>query len=534
LHTTRLNILATVFLVLFTNLAFFRNVTGSYPNSLQSLALIASLGILLAGFIMLMLTLLAWKPVTRPLLIVILLLSSVTAYFMDSYNVVIDSSMIHNIVQTDARESLDLIDGRLLVYILLLGVLPSLFVLRVPLKTRPFRHELVAKLKVIAVVVLVIVSQLLMFGKAYASFFREHKTLRYYSNPLTSIWSAGKYLAENTSTGPLVVEALGMDATKPAGGNHRELVIFVLGETARADRFSLNGYERETNPLLAREHIISLPNMQSCGTSTAVSVPCIFSRLDRSTYGDTKARSTENLLDVLAHAGVHVLWRDNNSSSKGVADRVPNEDFRTPEKNPVCDEECRDEGMLAGLQDYIDNTGSGDIFIVLHQMGNHGPAYYKRYPQAFEKFTPVCRTSQLEDCSTGEINNAYDNAILYTDYFLSKVIALLKQNNDGFETAMMYISDHGESLGENGIYLHGLPWIMAPDTQKDVGALMWFGEGFDEIDVAALRANSTRPWSHDNIFHTVLGLLGIDTVVYDRDLDITRPAAIAAAGLMDS
>ncbi|MGB5538874.1 MAG: phosphoethanolamine--lipid A transferase [Gammaproteobacteria bacterium] len=523
MHTTRLNLLATAFLVLFANQAFFRNVAAAYPDTLYTLAFTASLGILLAGFIMLLLTLLTWQPVTRALLAVILLLASVTAYFMDSYNVVIDTGMLRNVVQTDVRESLDLFDYRLLVYVLLLGVLPALFVLRVPIQPRPFRHELFAKLKVVTVIVVVITAQLLLFSKAYASFFREHKPLRYYSNPLTSLWSGGKYLAESVPTGPLIVEALGMDAVTPPGDKHRELVIFVLGETARADHFSLNGYARETNPLLAKENVISLTDMQACGTSTAVSVPCIFSRLGRSDYSDDKARHSENLLDVLAHAGVQVLWRDNNSSSKGVADRVTYQDFRTSGNNTVCDDECRDEGMLVGLQDYIDGTGSGDIFIVLHQMGNHGPAYYKRYPAEFEKFTPVCRTSQLEDCSSEEISNAYDNAILYTDYFLSKVIALLRQNDDRFETTMMYISDHGESLGEHGVYLHGLPWIMAPDAQKDVGALLWLDSDFDAALAGALQANSARSWSHDNIFHTVLGLLEIDTAIYDRELDITRP-----------
>jgi lipid A ethanolaminephosphotransferase len=532
LHTTRLNLLVTGFLVLFTNYAFFRNITAAYPDTLTALAFTASLGILLAAFILLVLTLLTWRPVTRPVVATIVLLASVTAYFMDSYNVVIDSGMIRNVVQTDVHESLELFDSRLLVYILLLGVLPALFVLRVPLRYRPLRHELFAKLKVISVVVLVIVAQLLLFSKAYASFFREHKPLRYYSNPITALWSAGVYLAENTQTEPLVVAALGLDAVQAAEHRPRELVILVLGETARADHFSLNGYGRETNPLLAREPVISLPNMQACGTSTAVSVPCIFSGLGHAHYSEDKAHSRENLLDVLTHAGVNVLWRDNNSGSKGVADRVPYEDFKTPEKNPVCDGECRDEGLLAGLQDYIDHTGSGDIFIVLHQMGNHGPAYYKRYPQTFEKFTPVCRTSQLEECSREEIDNAYDNAILYTDYVLSRVIELLRRNDDRFATAMMYISDHGESLGEHGIYLHGLPWLMAPDAQKDVAALLWFGRGFDAIDVNALRAASAAPWSHDNVFHTVLGLLGIDTAIYEPDLDITHQAqTLARAGL---
>ena len=249
----------------------------------------------------------------------------------------------------------------------------------------------------------------------------------------------------------------------------------------------------------------------------------MFSNIGRESYSDRKAHTTENLLDVLRHAGVQILWRDNNSDSKGVALNVPYTSFRSAETNAVCDIECRDEGMLIGLQDYINKQKTGDILIVLHQMGNHGPAYYKRYPPAFERFKPVCKTSQLENCTREEISNAYDNAILYTDYFLSKVIALLKNNTKNFETAMFYMSDHGESLGENSLYLHGLPYVMAPDAQKHVGAILWFGESF-HIDRPALRAKLARPYSHDNLFHTVLGLFEVDTDVYDKKKDIVHGA----------
>lgn len=270
---------------------------------------------------------------------------------------------------------------------------------------------------------------------------------------------------------------------------------------------------------MQREDIINFPEMYSCGTSTAVSVPCMFSIFTRDEYSDNNMKSQENLLDVLHHAGVNILWRDNNSDSKGTALRVPYEDYKSPSRNPICDVECRDEGMLVGLQEYIDRTKYGDILIVLHQMGNHGPAYFKRYPKEFEKFTPVCKTNQLEECSREEIGNAYDNAVLYTDYFLSKVISLLKQNEKSFESAMVYISDHGESIGENNLYLHGLPYFMAPDSQKHVGAILWFGNGF-KIDNKALKEKSTEIFSQDYLFHTILGLLEVDTSIYDKTLDI--------------
>jgi len=182
---------------------------------------------------------------------------------------------------------------------------------------------------------------------------------------------------------------------------------------------------------------------------------------------------------------------------------------------------------LLNLQNYIDAHPQGDIFIVLHQMGNHGPAYYKRYPPAFEKFRPACKTNQLEHCSIEEISNAYDNAILYTDYFLSQTIQLLKKNDGQFETALLYVSDHGESLGENNLYLHGLPYWIAPDAQKHVPLVMWFGEHFDkdELNLSALRRKEDNPLSHDYIFHTILGLMEVQTSIYDPSLDLIERAA---------
>ena len=245
----------------------------------------------------------------------------------------------------------------------------------------------------------------------------------------------------------------------------------------------------------------------------------MFSIYNRNSYSREKGKSTENLLDVLKHAGVNILWRDNNSDSRDVALRVRYEDYRKPDNNPVCDEECRDEGMLEGLQEYIDGQTQGDILIVLHQMGNHGPAYYKRYPKSFEKFKPTCQTNQLDECSNEEINNAYDNAILYTDYFLRKAIQLLKQNDAKFETAMIYLSDHGESLGEKGLYLHGLPYIIAPDTQKNIAVVFWFGDSYAKQKIL-LRDKINREYTHENLFHTVLGLLEVNTSLYDKKKDI--------------
>jgi len=435
--------------------------------------------------------------------------------------------MIRNAVQTNAEETRELFSPGLFLYLLLLGFLPSLFVAWIRVDRQPLRRALLSKLTVVGILLALTVTQLLAFNRTYASFFREHKPLRYHVNPLAVLVSAARYGAHAVAVPRSGVEPLGTDARIPSEDLDRELIIFVVGETARADHFSLNGYPRPTNPKLALERVISLTRMSACGTSTAVSLPCMFSIKPRKGFRTADAPYSENLLDVVTHAGVRVLWRDNNTGHKGIADRVKYQDFRSPDLNPVCDDECRDEGMLADLQQYVDGTPDGDILIVLHQMGNHGPAYYKRYPRAFERFSPVCRTVELGDCEVEEIANAYDNAILYTDHFLSQVIRFLEENDDRFETCLFYVSDHGESLGEHGLYLHGMPALMAPPEQTHVGAFLWFGGNFEDVDPEAVRALADEPYSHDHVFHTVLGLLEVESEVYDPGLDILALARAA-------
>jgi len=515
-------IFIAVLFTAFYNLTFFTNVLQVYPLSLKNAAFFASIAAVLTCVFIVLLSLVCYRQTLKPVVIPLLLITSLSAYFMDSYHVIIDDGMIQNIVMTDTNEAMDLLTVRLILYFLFLGVTPAVLIQRISLKKRSVKSAVVARLKLLVPALAITATLIVTLGSHYASFIREHKSLRYYTNPTGYIYAAVKYVNALTKIEQGPIKPIAEDARIPASDMERELLIFVLGETARADRFSLNGYGRETNPLLKRENIINFGNFWSCGTSTAVSVPCMFSIYEHDDYSDSKARSLENILDVLKRSGVSLLWRDNNSSSKGVALRVPYESYKSADVNPICDIECRDEGMLDGLQEFIDKHPTGDIFIVLHQMGNHGPAYYKRYPPLFEKFTPVCKTNQLEECSKQEIDNTYDNAILYTDYFLSKVIAFLKSNDGRFETGLFYVSDHGESLGEGGLYLHGLPYALSPETQRHVPAIMWFGANNDDVDVSALQRVAGNKYSHDNLFHTILGLLEVDSGVYRKELDINQ------------
>jgi len=516
----RLVLLVAVFITLTGNFTFFEKTILVYPLS-QNTLFVGSLFIWLFVFLSVLLLLLCYRYTIKPVLIILLLTSAVVAYAVDNYGIVVDENMIASVFETNPSETFDLVSYKLIPYVIFLGILPSFFVWKVKLTRLSIRSQLFQRVKYIIGLTLVFVLVTISFSKHYTSFARENLDLRLYINPTYYLYAIGKYVNAKFDTASTPFMEIGLDATISKQENAGRLVILVVGETARADRFSLNGYERQTNPLLEQESVISFKDMTSCGSDTALSVPCMFSYLNREDYSHAKGKNMSNVLDIINHADVEVLWRDNNSDSKSVADRITFEDYRSNDINPLCNPECRDEGMLSGLQSYIDERPDNNILIVLHTMGSHGPAYYKRYPQAFEIFTPTCQTNQLNECSDEQINNAYDNTIVYADYFLSRVIELLKNNAEDLDTAMFYISDHGESLGENGVYLHGMPYFMAPIEQVHVPAIMWFDKSFaGQVNMAVLEMAANESFSHDNLFHTLLGLMRVETEVYDQSLDI--------------
>lgn len=507
----------SVFVAVGANLPFFRLASLTFGSP----AFLASLFTYLAAVFVLLLSALCHRALVKPIVVLFLLLSSILAYFTGTYGTVFDSHMISNVFETNSAEAGDLFNVRLLLYVVLLGIVPSAVVWVTPLRHLPWREETSRRLKLVAAAGITIGVNYLAFGGSYVAMVREHPEVSNKITPTYALYSAYKLAKRSMPVGQQPYLKIGRDAAIPSTDVHRELVIMVVGETARADHWSLNGYGKATSAPLAGKDVINFPDFWSCDTYTSASVPCMFSNLGRAGFTGEKARATDNALDVLSRAGVAVLWRDNNSDSKGVAARVSYEDFRGPDRNPVCvDGECRDVGMLSGLQDYIDRQ-SGDILIVLHQMGNHGPAYYKRYPKEFEAFRPVCRTNDLGSCTAEEIHNAYDNAILYTNHFLAKTIELLQANDHKFETAMFYVADHGESLGEYGVFLHAMPYVLAPDAQKHVPAVLWLGKHMkDDVVVESIEQRRQRRWSHDNVFSTLLGLFEVRSDTYDPGKDL--------------
>ena len=520
-RTQQLVAFIAAFLTFCGNLAFVKHLKQVYFP--ENIGFMIGLILVLYALNYLLLSLLSSRHTVKIVGAVILVLSAVVAYHMDTFDVVIDKVMLQNVVETQTKEVRDLITPKFIAYLLGLGLLPAWWLLRQKVEKTTFKQGLWRKLKGTGLALLVIAASVGIFNKDMASFAREHKSIRFYTNPLTYLYSAGQFVASRFSDQTSEMSPLGTDAKIPESDKDYDLIVLIVGETARADHWSLNGYNKETNPLLSKEpDLVSFSNLSSCGTSTAVSVPCMFTNLGRDGYSQKKFNSTENGLDVLKHGGVEILWRDNNSSSKGVADRVTYQDYQTPKNNTVCDTECRDEGMLVGLQEFIDSHPKKDLLIVLHTMGSHGPAYYKRYPKQFEKFTPTCQDNQLEKCSQEEISNAFDNTIVYSDYVIAKAIELLKANDKRYEAAMIYMSDHGESLGENGVYLHGMPYAISSKSQKNPAAAIWAGTRFHGVTAEKLRTIAQEPISHDNLFHTLLGSFEIESNTYKPELDLFR------------
>jgi lipid A ethanolaminephosphotransferase len=504
LKSYQLLIVITLFLTATANLTFFTHVLEIYPW-VGNAAFLCFLGLATFASLLFLAALFSLVLTARITAIVFLIAGAMSSYFADSFGTVIDVDMLRSVIETNPSESADLITVSLATRLLLAGILPAIIAWRFGPRYKGFTHSLLSNSATAVGALIMVAASISMFSSQYASFFREHKQVRYYISPAYPLYSALQLAASSLpKSAPLPFQSLGALANiLETPSAHSELVILVVGETARADHFSLNGYARNTNPELTKiDRLISYSQIQSCGTSTAISVPCMFSYSSHNSFDVERARNTENGLDLLQSAGVNILWRDNNSDSKGVADRVPFEDFRSPERNPVCGHECRDIGMLDGLQSYVDGR-TGDILIVLHQMGSHGPAYARRYPAEFEAFTPACQSGELSECSQQEIINAYDNTILYTDFFLSKVIAFLQSNANRYETSMFYVSDHGESLGESGVYLHGMPYSFAPRAQTHVPVLAWIGETSD-IDYEQSKLLKDAPNTHDAVFDTLL------------------------------
>jgi lipid A ethanolaminephosphotransferase len=468
-------------------------------------------------------SLLLVNPVAKPLIVFLMLLSSAANYGMFRLGIYIDSDMMRNVLESNAREAADFLTPGALLWVFATGVLPAAALALARVEYRSFRREATTRLIFAAAGLTLLACIAATAGKEYAAFFRNHNQARKLVNTINYVYATVRHFQRQAESERAFVRLDASVRAAPWPNSEKTVLIFILGETARAASFSLQGYARETNPLMSRQDIVYFRNAYSCGTATAVSVPCLFSHAGRREFDVDTARHTQNLLDVLADGGYEILWRENDDGCKGVCARAPTEDVTKPGDPRHCEKNyCRDEVLLEGLEEKVKNA-PGNLAIFLHAMGSHGPSYYRRYPERFKRFTPTCDTPDIQNCSREAIVNTYDNTILYTDYIVSSVIEVAKKFPQ-LEIGVIYVSDHGESLGENGAYLHGLPYVIAPDEQKHIPLLFWFSDTMkrlDRIDENCLRRKAaSEEVAHDHLFHSIVSLLEVETSLYRPEWDI--------------
>ncbi len=510
------NAIYSFFSLILFNKIFLDKVWGVYPSYL----FVSLMFVVLFLLMNVACALLFWKGTTKILSVIFTLLNAFVFYFMIVYNAAIDRVMLLNVLETDPQEVKALLSWGMVLIVGLTGILPSYLIYKTEIIYSGWKKELLKKLLVIIGGVMI---SAVIIGSGYketAQFLRNNKPVKYYLIPVNYVGAAISVAKIKLREGPKELVKIGEDAkTVPywQSNGKKNLFVFVVGETARAANFSLNGYEKNTNEPLQKfgSDLLSFKDVSSCGTSTAIALPCLFSHQGRGDFDKSESYYTENLLDVVQRAGYKVWWRGNVTGCKGLCTRV--------ESEMLCkNETCYDSILLDGLKSRLKKENK-DMFVVLHQLGSHGPTYYKRYPKEAEKFSPNCSTERLDKCSREEIMNVYDNTIYYTSENLAQIIDTLRSLGAEYNTMLLYVSDHGESLGENNIYLHAAPYAIAPKEQTHVPFLVWFNDDFAKkfkLDRSCLQGELGNKYSQDYVFHSFLGIMGVKTSLYNPELDI--------------
>lgn len=533
LSVETLLLLLSIYWTLACNMPFWRALLADNGGT-GTIGYIAAVATALTAlqFLLLAPVLARWS--TRPILITTILIAAVASFHAGQFGIYFDPSMMQNVLQTDPAEAGELLTPRALASIALIALPPLALVLRVQLRRRPLGRTILWRSTAMLIALVITVIALGSIFKDFSSQMRNQKEIRYLVTPAAPLWSLGRVLAHgaNVASSSAPRQPIAEDAHLGASWQHAKkpvVLVIVVGETARAASWGLNHGEadsRDTTPELAQRRVINFSDVSSCGTSTAISLPCMFSRQGRRHYDEDAIHASDSLLHVLQRSGLRVVWNDNQSGCKGVCDGLETMHPDPASLPALCtSEHCLDEALTESSRTLL--SGSSDsLILVLHQMGNHGPAYYRRHPETYRRFTPSCDTEDLSKCSDLQVRNSYDNAMLYTDHVLAGTIDWLSSLGDHYDTAMLYVSDHGESLGENGLYLHGVPYAIAPREQTHVPMVMWLSGSFagrNGLDTECLRHQASDPASHDNLFDTVLGLLDVETSAYERGLDLGAP-----------
>lgn len=470
-----------------------------------------------------------WPFLTKPLFLIILLISSIASYAEFNYGVMFDLDMIRNLFETDSSEASSYFSRYSLLWVLITGIIPAWLLIIWPIKKEKLIIFGMKKMLYMVASMVGILVIAFFFYQDYSSVVRNNKFVQQRIVPTAWIHNTYRYLDREYFSEPIPYRKIGEDAHQSTRAlvqtqSKPTLLVFLVGETARAQNYPFNGYARPTTPYSEKQKLFNFQNVASCGTATAVSVPCMFSVMNRDKFKRDVADRQDNALDIMQRAQISVLWEENDGGDKKVAKGVNKVTLSRDSSEPNCNgRSCYDIALL----DHFDQTIAqmqGNRAIFLHMMGSHGPTYFERYPRSMAYFMPDCERADIENCSVEQIVNTYDNTIRYTDYVFDQTIERLKKLQDKYNVGVIYISDHGESLGKNGLFLHGTPYTFAPAFQTEVPLMMWFSDGFiaaKNIDASCLEQETAQAGhSQDNIFDSLLGIMDVNTSAYRPAQDL--------------
>ncbi len=525
-----------LYVIIALSLVFFTIYNQSFIKHIYNILKDDDVGILfkvLAPFALFTLStciyllLFSYKYLLKPFFISLFLIGSITLYMSLNYGVIFDTSMIKNVFETNTHEAFSYLSLKLVIYFIGLGVIPSLILYKVKIYYPKFIKSNIQRLLALIFFFILTIAIVITYYQQFSFIGRKNNTLLKEIMPFSYLVSTTKYINEKYLTKPLEYQYQGLDAKEIETTTKRKLTFVILGETARGDHMAYNGYERDTNFYTKNLNLISFKNVLSCATATAQSVPCMFTNLNKENFSNRKASFQDNVFDIMQRAKVNTAWFDNDGGCKGMCDRIKNTVNIAPNSSKTkCNgDSCFDSILIDYAQNFLESIKDTkeDNIAVFHLIGSHGPRYFERYPEKFAKFLPECRRADVENCNLNSLINTYDNTILYTDYILSEFIKLLKTKEDEYVVSLIYISDHGESLGKNGMFLHGTPYSIAPIGQKHVPFMLYLGKDTPQelkIDRACLEKKINEKLTHDNLFHSLLSLMQIDTKEYNKDLDI--------------
>lgn len=525
---TRLNLLLAIYFAAVFNYALYAKIWQIQEHVWANFLFTVPLFIFLACW--LVFTLLALPFVHKiivPLLLVISASVSYNSIFLDVY---FNRDMLTNVMQTTVSESSRLMTVPFIAWVVCLGVVPAVLYCRTKIIYRTWWRECLVRIGAGCLSILGVLAIAAIFYQDYASVGRNNPTLKDLIVPSNFI-GAGISKYKHWKRDNLPYQTLDTQVKQIKTTPNRRVFVMIVGETTRAMNWGLNGYARQTTPLLAKrgDSVINFHHVSSCNTFTAGSVPCMFSHMTRTEFNATRAEKQDNILDMMQRAGIKVVWIDNDTGCKGVCKNTPYVDVTKINSPEFCKHgECLDNAMLPELDKVLNqiDQSNQDTLIVLHTIGSHGPTYYERYTPEYRQFTPTCDTNEINRCSNQELVNTYDNTILYVDQFINTVIARLEQH-ESWESAVMFASDHGESLGEKGVYLHSTPYEIAPKEQTAIPMIMWFSPTWlqnEKTNAGCLRQNAqAQTYSHDNVFSTLFSAMNLDKTqsqTYRADLDI--------------